>query len=115
MVGRGDAVERLAVDLGIGPEPLPFIARGLHLARSPDPGADFGRAFRRRRQDQVGGGDGGHLAVKIDAIEKRSRHLGLIIGGAARCPGASERGIAEMAASAEPRGSYKEADSQGLR
>ena len=41
-----------------------------------------------------------HFDMKVDPVEQRARHLGLIIGGAARRPAARQRGIAEMAAAA---------------
>ena len=38
--------------------------------------------------------------MQVDAVEQRARHLGLIIGGAARRPAAGQRRIAEMSAAA---------------
>ena len=38
--------------------------------------------------------------MKVDAVEQRTGHARLVIGGAARRAAARERGIAEMAAAA---------------
>jgi hypothetical protein len=79
--------------------PCPCSARsGRRARRRPAPRPR--RAFGRRRQDEVGGGDRRHLDMEVDAVEQRPRDLGLIIGGAARRARAGERRIAEMAAAA---------------
>jgi hypothetical protein len=100
LVGRRHGVEQFAVGLGVGADPMRGVAIGLNLARHPHPPAHFGRAFGRRRQDEVGGGDAGHLDMEVDAVEQRPRNLRLVIGGAARGAGAGQSGIAEMAAAA---------------
>jgi hypothetical protein len=43
------------------------------LSGAGDAGGDLGASFRRRRQDQVGCGDGGHLDVQVDTVEQRAR------------------------------------------
>jgi hypothetical protein len=47
-------LQPLAVDLGVGPDALAFVASGLDGAGGGDPAADLGRSFGRRRQDEVG-------------------------------------------------------------
>jgi hypothetical protein len=64
------------------------------------PARDFGAALRPAAAGQVGGADPWHVDVQVDAVEQRPRHLGLIIGGAARRAAAGQRRIAEMAAAA---------------
>ena len=60
------------------------VALGLDRAGPRDARRDLAAAFGRRRQDQVGGGDGRHLDVQIDAVEQRPRQPALVVGGAAR-------------------------------
>ena len=48
------------------------IALGLDIARARDAGGDLARAFRGRRQDQIGGGDRRHFDVQVDAVEQRA-------------------------------------------
>ena len=54
------------------------------LARARDARRDLAAAFRRRRQDEIGGGHGRHLDVQIDAVEQRARQPRLVVRGAAR-------------------------------
>ena len=51
-------------------------------------------------EGKVRGRNSGDFDVKIDPVEERARHLGLIIGRTARRPAARERRIAEVAAAA---------------
>ena len=71
-------------------------------SRLRNPGGDFLAAFRWRRKDQVGGSDGRHLDVEIDAVKQRARQPRLILGGTAyvRSATAGEAGIAGAAAAA---------------
>ena len=48
------------------------IAGDLAFARQRNALGDFAAAFRRRRQDEIGGSDRRHLDVQIDAIEQRA-------------------------------------------
>ncbi len=59
------------------------VAPRLHVARPRDARGDFAAAFRGRRQDQIGSGDGRHLDVQIDAVDQRAGQPRLIVGGAA--------------------------------
>jgi hypothetical protein len=51
---------------------MSFEALALALAGGTDAGAHLGAAFVRRRKHKIGGGDGRHLDLEIDAIEKRA-------------------------------------------
>jgi hypothetical protein len=46
------------------------VTRKLDIARRGDAGGDLRRAFRRRRQDQVGRGHRRHFDPQIDAIHQ---------------------------------------------
>ncbi len=59
------------------------VARELDVARGGDARGDFGRAFRRRRQDQVGRGHRRHLDPQIDAVHQRAGDAHLVVDGAA--------------------------------
>ena len=60
------------------------IALGLDRARRARPVRRPRAAFRRRRQDQVGGGNRRHLDMEVDTVEQRAGQPRLIVGGAAR-------------------------------
>src|SRR5687768_11052047 len=77
-----------------------LIAFCLDVARGSDPGRDRSGALARWRQDQIGGGDGLDVDMKVDPVEQRARYLRLIICGATRRARAGERRIAEMTATA---------------
>lgn len=64
------------------------VTRQLDVARRSHSRCDFGRALRRRRQDQIGGGDRGHFDAQIDPVHQRARDARLIIPGAAVDPAA---------------------------
>jgi hypothetical protein len=78
------------------------IALGLDVAGAGHAGGDLAAAFRRRRQDEVGGGDSRHLDMQVDAVEQRTGQAALIFGGAARIRPAfaGKAGIAGTAAAA---------------
>ena len=59
------------------------IARPLDVARGGDARGHLSGAFRRRRQDQIGGRHRRHFDPKINAVHQRSRDARLIIAGAA--------------------------------
>ena len=59
------------------------IARTLDVARSRDACGDLGRAFGRRRQDQIGRGHRRHLDAQVDAVHQGTGNPHLVVGGAA--------------------------------
>jgi len=44
----------------------------LHRAGAREPRCDLAASFRRRRQDQIGGGHRRHLDVQVDAVDERA-------------------------------------------
>jgi hypothetical protein len=60
------------------------VARNLPLADERNPFGDFGAAFGRRRQNEVGGGHCRHFDMQVDAVDERAGNASLIIGGATR-------------------------------
>src|SRR5215204_6512644 len=66
----------------------------------------LGRAFDRRRQHHVGGGDRRHLDDEVDAVEERPREAGLVLRHAAlvRLPAAGEARLGRLAAAARVHG-----------
>ena len=94
-VRRGENIERIAIELRIcAGAPGVDCAAGLAGAGGGDAGGNLVRAFGRRRQYQIGGGDGRDLDMQVDAVEQRAGDLGLIIGGAAWRPRTGEGRIA---------------------
>jgi hypothetical protein len=69
-VGRGVAVEQVAVEFGIVAPPGAFEPGGLALACGGDAGGHFVRAFGGRRQGKVGGGNRVYLDMKVDPVEQ---------------------------------------------
>lgn len=105
-VGRGDLGQEIAVDLGIGADAVLGVAIGLAAARCGDPLRNLRGTLRRRRQDKIGRRDRGDIDMKIDPVEQRPRHLGLIIRRATRRARACQRRIAEMTAPALSRTTF---------
>ena len=104
-VRPGDLLEHLRRAGGVGRDPgKPEIDIALRLppARRGDPRRDLGRAFGRRRQHHVGGGDRRHLDDEVDAVEQRPREAGLVLRHAAlvRLPAAGEARLGRLAAAA---------------
>ena len=60
------------------------VALHLHGAGARHAFRDLAAAFRRRRQDEIGGGHRRHLDVQVDAVDQRARQPALVVGGAAR-------------------------------
>jgi hypothetical protein len=58
----------------------------LDVASGGNTCGDFGRAFGRRRQDQVGGGHRRDFDAQVDAIDQRARNPHRVIRGAAVDP-----------------------------
>lgn len=54
LVGPCDGLQALAVDLRVGPDPLPFEPLRLDGSGGRDPAGDLGGAFGRGRKDEVG-------------------------------------------------------------
>ena len=84
-VGLDDRLQDGAAGLRVGShrEPERTVTLRLDGAGARNPRSHFGAAFGRRRQDQVGGGDGRHINVQVDAVKQRARQPRLIVGGAA--------------------------------
>ena len=85
-VGLCDLLQQRGRRFGIGADMRQAgcrITRELDVARGRDARGDLGRAFRGRRQDQVGCGNRGHFDPQIDAVHQRTGNARLIIGGAA--------------------------------
>lgn len=99
----GDGFDHRGRAAGIGDDPLH--AGALETLSLPLPGAsntqrNIGALFRRRRPDQIGGGNGGHVDANIDAIKQGAGNASLIIAHAARPAGAGVARFAGHAASA---------------
>jgi integrase len=60
------------------------VALRLHRAGARDARRHLAASFRRRRQDEIGGGHRAHLDVQVDAIDERARQPALVFGAAAR-------------------------------
>src|SRR5260221_343657 len=60
------------------------VALLLHRAGARDARGHLAASFRRRRQDEIGGGDRRHLDVQVDTVDEGARQPPLILGGAAR-------------------------------
>ena len=60
------------------------VALGLHRAGARDARGHLAASFRRRRQDEIGGGHRRHLDVEVDTVDEGARQPPLILGGAAR-------------------------------
>jgi len=88
---------RAGIDVDAG---MPGITLGLDRAGDFNPCGDSGRTLGRRRQGEISGGDLGHVDVKIDAVEHRTRDPHLIICSAARRTRAGTRGIGKTGAQA---------------
>lgn len=97
-VGRGDGIEQCAIRLRIRADRVVAVTVGLDRPGRGNAGGDFGRAFGRWRQDQVGGADRLDVDVQVDPVEQWPGHLRLIICGALRGSRAGKARIAEMAA-----------------
>ena len=85
-VRHGDFFQQPPRAFGIGAHALGAErrkSRALFLARGGDAGAHLGAALARRRQHEIGGGDGRHLDLQVDAVEQRPRDARLVVVGAA--------------------------------
>jgi hypothetical protein len=93
---RAGGVGRDAVEAEIG------VALDLDAPRRGDAGRDLGRALGRRRQDEVGRRDRGHLDDQVDAVEERPREAGLVLRHAAlvRLAPAGKARLGRLAAAA---------------
>jgi hypothetical protein len=74
-VRRGDIFEQAPVASGIGCGRADVSARhealGLDRVSRRDASANLSTSFRGGRQHEVGGGDGRHFDLQIDAVEQR--------------------------------------------
>ncbi len=85
------------------------VALRLERAGARHPLSHLAAALRGRRQDEIGGGDGRHLDMQIDAVDQRARQPHLIVGGATRVLAvlAHEAGLGRMAAAAGIHGRHQ--------
>src|SRR5579859_3594669 len=81
-VGLGDVFQQRSRRFRVGADVRQAglrVTLELDVARGRDAGGDFGGAFRRWRQDQVGRGDRGHLDAKIDPVHQRTGNAHLVV------------------------------------
>lgn len=69
IVGRGEPVQRLAIQRGIIAHMGAVQARILHRTRGADAGGDVPAPLGRGRQGKVAGGDRLHLDMQVDTVE----------------------------------------------
>ena len=98
IIRRRDAIQQVAVGLGIRTHTRTIVPVCLQLARGGHPARDCGAAFGWWRKREIGRGHALHINMQIDAVEQRARSSRLIIHGAPGGAAAGKRRVPQMAA-----------------